>query len=145
MPGLTEEQKTEITGIITSSLQAANDKAASDKSSKDDSDNGKNDGNNANNSKSISEQIREEIEATKSKSLVDQAKDAVNSDKEKEQSLNKIGESVRFNLSINDFVEKNKHLLPEEASKIIPAAEGKTFKDDNEKANTIRKTFLDSF
>lgn len=96
-------------------------------------------------SKSIAEQVREELEASKAKSIVDQAKDEVQAEKNSQISLTQINESVRFNLSITDFVEKNKNLLPEESPKILTAINSKTYKDDIEKANKTRANLLDSF
>lgn len=96
-------------------------------------------------SKSIAEQVREELEASKAKSIVDQAKDEVQAEKNSQLSLTQINESVRFNLSIADFVEKNKNLLPEESPKILIAINSKTYKDDIEKANKTRANLLDSF
>lgn len=95
--------------------------------------------------KSIAEQVREELEASKAKSIVDQAKDEVQKEKDSQVSLTQINESVRFNLSITDFVEKNKNLLPEESPKILSAINSKTYKDDIEKANKTRANLLDSF
>ena len=95
--------------------------------------------------KSIAEQAREEIEAAKSKSIVDQAKDAVAADKAAGESLTKVEESIKFNLSVADFVKKHESILPEESSKILAAISVKTFKDENEKANAARKNLLDSF
>lgn len=138
----TEEQEKLILSFVESQTaaqkaaadkEAANKAAATDKTKSGDA------------AKSIAQQVKEEIEASKAKSIVDQAKDAVKSEKDKEVSLNQIQESIKFNLSANDFVEKNKTLLPEEAPKILAAIATKTFKDDNEKANTTRKNLLDSF
>lgn len=95
--------------------------------------------------KSIAQQAREEIEAAKSKSIVDQAKDAVAADKAAGESLTKVEESIKFNLSVADFVKKNESILPEESGKILAAISVKTFKDENEKANAARKNLLDSF
>lgn len=95
--------------------------------------------------KSIAEQAREEIEAAKSKSIVDQAKDAVAADKAAGESLTKVEESIKFNLSVADFVKKHESILPEESAKILAAISAKTFKDENEKANAARKNLLDSF
>lgn len=132
----TEEQKAAVAEMVANQVKAAQE-AAKQGAEKGEQNKG--------DQKTIAQQIKEEIEASKSKSIVDEAKDALKNDREKEVSLNQIQESVKFNISISDFVEKNKELLPEEASKILPAVAAKTFKDENEKANTLRKTFLDSF
>lgn len=118
---LTDEQKTEIAGIVTASITAANEKAAAGDEGKGGDD------------------------AGKAKSINDEAKATLDAEKAAQTALNQIQESVKFNIAITDFAEKNKHLLPEEASKILTTVAGKTFKDDNEKANTVRKSFLDSF
>lgn len=133
----TDEQKAAIAEIVTTSLKASTDKSGQEADKK-----GSGDGKDI---KSISQQIKDELESAKAKSLLEESKDAVKNEKEKESSLNQIQESIKFNISIADFAEKNKSLLPEEAGKILAAVAGKTFKDDNEKANTLRKTFLDSF
>lgn len=127
---LTDEQKTEISSIVSASIKSVNEKAASDKAAQDAADKSKTDGNSDN---------------SKTKSINDEAKGILDAEKAAQNSLNQIQESVKFNISISDFAEKNKHLLPEEASKILTTIASKTFKDDNEKANTVRKSFLDSF
>lgn len=80
-----------------------------------------------------------------SKTVVDQAKEAVNAEKKAEILLAEIQESVKFNLSVKNFVEKNKSILPEEAGKILATVEGKNYNNENEKANYIRKNLLESF
>jgi hypothetical protein len=84
-------------------------------------------------------------EEPKSKSIAQEAKDQIEADKSNAASLTQIQSSIKFNLSINDFVEKNKNLLPEETSKILSTAKDKFFNNDNERANTIRKNILDTF
>lgn len=83
--------------------------------------------------------------AAKEQSITDQAKAALEADKAASAAFSQLEKSVKFNLSVADFVEKNKALLPDEAAKILSAAATKTFKDDNERANTLRKSLLDSF
>jgi hypothetical protein len=83
--------------------------------------------------------------AEASKTVVDEAKEAVNAEKNAETALAKIQESVKFNLSVKDFVEKNKSTLPEEASKILATVEGKVYKNESEKANAVRKNLIESF
>jgi len=79
------------------------------------------------------------------KTITQQAKDAVEAEKAATVAFSQIQDSVKFNLSVTEFVEKNKSLLPEEAGKILGAVEAKIFKDENERANTVRKSLLDSF
>ena len=79
------------------------------------------------------------------KSIVDQAKAQIEAEKAAGIALTHVEQSIKFNLSVNDFVEKNKTMLPEESGKILTAISAKSFKDDNEKANVVRKTLLDSF
>jgi len=132
----TDEQKAAIAEIVTTSLKAAAPAAAAPAAAP---------AAKASEQKSIAQQVKEEIEAGKQKSIVDQAKDAVEAEKNSQVSLVQLNESVRFNIGVKDFVEKNKNLLPIESPKILEAIEAKTYKDDNEKANTTRKNLLDSF
>jgi len=133
----TDEQKSAIAEIVTASLKAAAPAAGATTPAAPAA--------TPPAAKSIAEQVKEEIEAGKAKSIVDQAKDALEAEKNSQISLVQLNESVRFNIGVKDFVEKNKNLLPEEAAKILTAIEAKTFKDDNEKANTTRKNLLDSY
>ena len=82
---------------------------------------------------------------TKTKTIAEEARAQLEAEKNNVASVDQIKDSVKFNMVIGDFVEKNKTLLPEEASKILSNASTKTFKDENEKANAIRKNLLDSF
>jgi len=79
------------------------------------------------------------------KTVVDEAKEAVNAEKNAETVLAKIQEAVKFNFSVKDFVEKNKSTLPEEATKILATVEGKVYKNEGEKANAVRKNLIESF
>ena len=81
----------------------------------------------------------------KTKTIAQEAKEEIEAKKAAEGALSQIQASVKFNLGINEFVEKNKSLLPEEAETILKTASTKTFKDDNERANIVRKGLLDSF
>jgi len=99
----------------------------------------------ANAEKTIVQQAKEAIEAEKGKTIVDEAKAAVDAEKAADVAISQVQESIKFNLGVQDFIEKNKNLLPEESPKILAAVATKTFKDDNEKANTTRKNLLDSF
>lgn len=124
MVDFTDEQKAAIAEIVNASIKAANDKQVPD--DKKDGKEGK------------------EGEG-KQKTVTQEAQEALNAEKAAEEALVTIQDSVKFNLGIKDFAEKNKSLLPEESLKILTAIESKTFKNDNEKANTVRKSFLDSF
>ena len=84
-------------------------------------------------------------EAQEAKTIAQEAKDKIDADKAAAGALTQIQSSVSFNHGINDFVEKNKALLPDEAATILTTAATKTFKDENEKANVVRKGLLDSF
>lgn len=79
------------------------------------------------------------------KTITEEAKAAVEAEKAAGLALGQIQESVKFNLSVSKFVEDNKSLLPDEAAKILATVATKTFKDENEKANTVRQSLLDSF
>tara|TARA_R110000851_G_scaffold184676_3_gene334048 strand:- start:3070 stop:3708 length:639 start_codon:yes stop_codon:yes gene_type:complete len=79
------------------------------------------------------------------KSIAEEAREKIEAARENAGALSLIESSIKFNISIDDFVERNKSILPEEAEAIISTAKTKTFKDDNEKANIIRKSLLDSF
>lgn len=84
-------------------------------------------------------------DSAKGKTIAQEAKAAVDAEKNAETALAQIQESVKFNLSINEFVEKNKSLLPDEASKILTTIASKNYASDNEKANILRQGLLDSF
>lgn len=79
------------------------------------------------------------------KSVAEEAKAQIEAEKLAASNLATIQSSIKFNLGVNDFVEKNKSNLPEEAGRILTALSTKTFKDENERANTVRKSLLDSF
>lgn len=83
--------------------------------------------------------------APEQKTIAQEAKDKIDADKAAEGAFTQIQSSVKFNHGIAEFVEKNKSLLPEEAATILTTAATKTFKDENEKANIVRKGLLDSF
>lgn len=91
------------------------------------------------------EQKPAEAQKAPAKSVVDEAKDAVVKEKQAEIALSQIQSAVKFNLSIKDFVEKNKTILPDESSKILSAVESKIFNSDIDKANSIRKNLIESF
>lgn len=79
------------------------------------------------------------------RTITQQAQDALEAEKASGIALSQIQDSVKFNLSVTEFVEKNKILLPEAAAGILTAVATKTFKDENERANTVRKSLLDLF
>ena len=137
----TEEQEKAILDFVTKGGAA---QSAADKATQEAADKAKAGSDDAA-AKSIAQQAKEAVEAAKAKSIVEQAKDAVEAEKVAADSLGKIQESIKFNISVKDFVEKNKNLLPVEAEKILATIATKTFKDDNEKANAARKNLLDSF
>ena len=131
-----EDQKKMIVSFVESQIAAQKAAEAN-----------KNDANKkpADDTKTIAQQVQEQIAASNAKSALDQAKDAVKGDKEKEFSTAQLQESIKFNLSAEDFIKNNKMVLPEESEKILALINAKTFKDDNEKANVTRKNLLDSF
>jgi len=92
--------------------------------------------------KTIAQQAKESLD---SKTPVQQAKEAVKADKEAAIALSQSEQSIQFNLSIKDLIEKNKDLLPEEAAAILKTIDSKTFSNQGEKANVTRKNLLDSF
>jgi len=124
----TEEQEKAILEFVTkgSTAQTAADKAAADAAAADKDKNKSGD------------------DAGK-KSIAQEARDAVDAEKNAASALSQIQESVKFNMGVESFIEKNKNLLPDEATKILTTIATKTFKDDNEKANAVRQNLLDSF
>lgn len=128
----TEEQKAAIAEIVTASLKAssASEVKQPEKGQEE---------------KSIAQQVKDEMDAAKAKSIIDQAREELQFEKSNQASLAQIQEAVKFNITIKDFVEKNKDLLPDEASKILSMIDAKTYKDDGEKANITRKNLLDCF
>ncbi len=124
----TDEQKAAIAEIVTASV-----KSASDKSAQEAADKAKNGGQGGGD------------DAGKAKTVTEEAKALDTAEKAAAVALGQIQESVKFNMSVKDFVEKNKNLLPDEAVKILTTIGTKTFKDDNERANTTRKSLLESF
>lgn len=94
---------------------------------------------------SVETKTQQESQKTIAKSVVDEAKDALNAEKKAEMELTQIQNAVKFNLSVKDFVLKNKNLLPDESDKILTAVEHKIYKNDIDKANSIRKSLLESF
>lgn len=81
----------------------------------------------------------------KKESIADEAiKRLENEKKEKEENA-KIEDAIKFNLSISEFVSKNKNILPDETENIIKTAEERNFKNSSEKANAIRKGIIEAF
>lgn len=124
-----DEQKATIAEIVTNSLKAAGEKAATEAAEKAATDKAK----------------AAEEAAKNNKTLAQQAKEQLESEKANEITLAQNTEAVKFNLGIKDFVEKNKTLLPDESGKILLNIAAKSFKDANEQANITRKGLIDSF
>jgi DNA mismatch repair ATPase MutL len=78
-------------------------------------------------------------------SINEEAKNQLENEKQAENALAQMESSIAFNMSVKNFVEKQKSLLPAESINIVNTAETKTFKNQNEKANVIRKSLLDSY
>lgn len=64
-----------------------------------------------------------------------------NADAEKKS----IEHAVRFNLSIEKYIEENKDVLPPECAKIVEASKDKKFSSEVLKANEIRKGIMNLF
>jgi hypothetical protein len=92
-----------------------------------------------------SAEVKYAPEDSEKKSIVQKAREELEQEKNANVALSQIQQSIKFNLSIGDFIENNKELLPEEINKVLASVNAKTFRDDNEKANSIRKNLLDSF
>lgn len=129
MTTFTDEQKTAIAGIVAEAIA----KASSDKSGQEGGD------------KSKTGTDKGGDDAGKNKSINDQAKDQLQAENAAKEALAQIQGSVKFNMEIKKFFEDNKTLFPEETAKILETIGGKTFADENERANTTRKSLLDSF
>jgi hypothetical protein len=95
--------------------------------------------------KSTAEQKTISQEVEQKKTITQEAKESLDTEKQAEIALSKIQESIKFNLSVKDFVEKNKFILPEESIKILATIENKIYKNDTEKANAVRKNLIESF
>jgi hypothetical protein len=122
----TEEQKAVVNQMVADGIKAAmtaTEKAAADKKAADDA--AKNGGQGG--------------------QIAADAKKALEAENKSKADLLQIQGSVKFNMEIKKFFEDNKTLFPEETAKILETIGGKTFADDNEKANTTRKSLLDSF
>jgi hypothetical protein len=124
-----DEQKAAIAEIVTASLKASTTSQDKPNSPAGDKDKASN----------------PPADSDKNKSIAEQAKAQVQAENAAKVALAEVETSIQFNLGIGDFVEKNKALLPDEAAKILSTVATKTFKDANEKANTLRKSLLDSF
>lgn len=78
-------------------------------------------------------------------SISEEAKKMLENQKETESVQAQIESSIAFNMQIEDFVNKNKNLLPPEAVNILATIKTKTFASHIEKANVLRKNLLDSY
>ena len=81
----------------------------------------------------------------KKESIADEAIKSLESEKKKKEETAKIEDAIKFNLSISEFVSKNKNILPDETENIIKTAEERNFKNSSEKANAIRKGIIEAF
>jgi hypothetical protein len=118
----TDEQKAAIAEIVTASLKSATEKQPP-------ADQGKEQPKSGEEQKTIAQEAKEKLEAENASKAA----------------LAQIQGSIKFNLGVKEFLEKNKNLLPSESEQILTAISSKNFADDNEKANKTRKSFLDAF
>lgn len=81
----------------------------------------------------------------KKESIADEAIRRLENEKKEKEETSEIEEAIKFNLSISEFVSKNKNILPDETENIIKTAEERNFKNSSEKANAIRKGIIEAF
>lgn len=81
----------------------------------------------------------------KKESIADEAIKRLESEKKEKEETAEIEDAIKFNLSISEFVSKNKNILPDETENIIKTAEERNFKNSSEKANAIRKGIIEAF
>lgn len=81
----------------------------------------------------------------KKESIADEAIKRLEHEKKEKEETAEIEDAIKFNLSISEFVSKNKNILPDETENIIKTAEEKNFKNSSEKANAIRKGIIEAF
>lgn len=81
----------------------------------------------------------------KKESIADEAIKRLENEKKEKEETAKIEDAIKFNLSISEFVSKNKNILPDETENIIKTAEERNFKNSSEKANAIRKGIIEAF
>ena len=83
--------------------------------------------------------------AEKKESIADEAIKRLENEKKEKEETAEIEDAIKFNLSISEFVSKNKNILPDETENIIKTAEERNFKNSSEKANAIRKGIIEAF
>lgn len=81
----------------------------------------------------------------KKESIADEAVKRLENEKKEKEETAEIEDAIKFNLSISEFVSKNKNILPDETENIIKTAEERNFKNSSEKANAIRKGIIEAF
>ena len=81
----------------------------------------------------------------KMESIADEAIKRLENEKKEKEETAEIEDAIKFNLSISEFVSKNKNILPDETENIIKTAEERNFKNSSEKANAIRKGIIEAF
>lgn len=81
----------------------------------------------------------------KKESIADEAIKRLENEKKEKEETAEIEDAIKFNLSISEFVSKNKNILPDETENIIKTAEERNFKNSSEKANAIRKGIIEAF
>lgn len=81
----------------------------------------------------------------KKESIADEAIKRLKNEKKEKEETAEIEDAIKFNLSISEFVSKNKNILPDETENIIKTAEERNFKNSSEKANAIRKGIIEAF
>lgn len=81
----------------------------------------------------------------KKESIADEAIKRLENEKKEKEETAEIENAIKFNLSISEFVSKNKNILPDETENIIKTAEERNFKNSSEKANAIRKGIIEAF
>lgn len=89
--------------------------------------------------------IGKKEEKVEDENIADVARRKIDAEKAEKEESAEIEDAVKFNLSISDFVEKNKNILPEETAAIIKTANERNYKNSTEKANAIRKGIIDAF
>lgn len=81
----------------------------------------------------------------KKESIADEAIKRLENEKKEKEETAEIEDAIKFNLSISEFVSKNKNILPDETENIIKTADERNFKNSSEKANAIRKGVIEAF
>lgn len=81
----------------------------------------------------------------KKESIADEAIKRLENEKKEKEETAEIEDAIKFNLSISEFVSKNKNILPDETENIIKTADERNFKNSSEKANAIRKGIIEAF